>query len=46
MYISSEKMTEIIDSYYLHKKMPHEILSKLNPEIDIIITAGIYEFQI
>lgn len=45
MCLEAWKLQDIIHTYYGWYSMPTEILSQLNSEKDIIITAGMREFQ-
>ena len=38
-------MTNFLNKYYKDKHIPKDIVKKMNPETDIILTAWIYEFQ-
>ena len=39
-------MMKFLEKYYKNKSIPKDIISKMNPKYDIILTAWIYEFQI
>ena len=38
-------MTNFLNKYHKNKSIPKNIIIKMNPETDVIITAWIYEFQ-
>ena len=38
-------MTKFLNKYHNNKSIPKDIIIKMNPKTDVIITAWIYEFQ-
>ena len=38
-------MTDFLNKYYKYREIPEDIISKMNPKTDVIISAWIYEFQ-